>query len=122
MILVVDDDRPSREVLGELLSEEGYSVRLAENGRHACDEIRRRAPSLLLTDYEMPHLDGEQLIGWVRPRLPLLPILMLTSRLVPSPDREIARLGIQGFFYKPIDFDELRCVIASLLREHALPP
>lgn len=106
-VLVVDDDGCIRQVMREVLGEEGYAVRLAVNGRHALEQIETEVPELLLTDYEMPEIDGERLIERVRLRHPWLPILVLTSRWVGNVRREAERLRVTDYLYKPVDLDVL---------------
>ena len=74
-------------------------------------------PALLLTDYEMPELDGERLIERVRVHHPHLPILVLTSRAVDDARREAERLGVIDYLYKPIDLDVLLGRISAALDE-----
>lgn len=114
-VLVVDDDSSIRQVMQELLGEEGYAVRLAANGRHALEQIEAQVPSLLVTDYEMPEIDGERLVERVRVRHPLMPILMITSRFVSDVRREAERLGVSAYLYKPLDLEVLLGRISAAL-------
>lgn len=107
LVLVVDDDRGARTALRDVLHEEGYEVMAAKDGQEALDHIDGRTPALLLTDLEMPQLNGERLIGRVRERFPDMPILVITSRLVVDAEREAERLGVAGFLNKPIELDVL---------------
>lgn len=114
-VLVVDDDSGIRQVMQELLGDEGYAVRLAANGRHALEQIEAQVPSLLVTDYEMPEIDGERLVERVRVRHPLMPILMITSRFVSDVRREAERLGVSAYLYKPLDLEVLLGRISAAL-------
>jgi len=107
LVLVVDDDNGARLAMRDFLSEEGYEVWLAENGQRALDHIDQQVPELLVTDLEMPEIDGERLIARVRSLHPTLPILVITSRLVVDARREAERLGVYGFLNKPIDLEML---------------
>lgn len=107
LVLVVDDDSGARQAMEDVLTDEGYEVMVAENGRHALEQLQRRTPRLLLTDLEMPEIDGERLIERLRLDRPELPILVITSRLVVDAQREAERLGVRGFLNKPIDLDVL---------------
>lgn len=115
LVLVVDDDRGARQAMEDVLTEEGYEVMLAENGKRALEQLERRMPTLLLTDLEMPEVDGEQLVALVRERHPTLPILVITSRLVVDAEREAERLGVRGYLNKPIDIDVLMERITAAL-------
>lgn len=114
-VLVVDDDSSIRQVMQELLGDEGYAVRLAANGRQALEQIETQVPSLLVTDYEMPEIDGERLVERVRVRHPLMPILMITSRFVSDVRREAERLGVSAYLYKPLDLEVLLGRISAAL-------
>lgn len=100
----------------EFLSEEGFEVLTAEDGRRALEHIEARRPGLLLTDLEMPQIDGERLISAVRLIEPDLPILVLTSRLVVDAQREAQRLGVRGYLNKPIDLEVLLSQVMAALR------
>ncbi|MEX1365886.1 MAG: response regulator [Nannocystaceae bacterium] len=107
LVLVVDDDSGARQAMKDLLEEEGYDVMVAEDGRQALERINGRVPALLVTDLEMPEINGERLIGEVHERFPSMPILVITSRLVIDARREADRLGVSGFLNKPIDLEVL---------------
>jgi DNA-binding NtrC family response regulator len=115
LLMVVDDDAVARQTMKDILTDEGYEVIVAEDGRRAAEELEQRLPRLLLTDLEMPELCGEALIEKVRERHPELPILVLTSRLVIDAKREAARLGVRGYINKPIEIDHLLSVVESSL-------
>lgn len=107
LVLVVDDDSGARQAMKDLLEEEGYDVMVAEDGRQALERIDGRMPALLVTDLEMPEINGERLIGEVHERFPSMPILVITSRLMIDAKREADRLGVCGFLNKPIDLEVL---------------
>lgn len=115
LLLVVDDDSGARQAMEDFLTEEGYEVVLAANGRHAIDTLERRVPSLLVTDLEMPDVDGESLILHTRQHHPAVPILVITSRLVIDARREAERLGVFGYLNKPIDLDTLLDQVSTAL-------
>lgn len=107
LLLVVDDDSGARQAMEDFLTDEGHEVMLAENGQYAIKKLQQRIPSLLLTDLEMPDINGEKLISHTRQRYPDVPILVITSRLIVDARREAERLGVFGFLNKPIDLDVL---------------
>lgn len=107
LLLVVDDDNGARQAMDDFLTEEGYEVLLATSGQHALELLADRVPSLLVTDLEMPGIDGERLIEHMRVSHPTMPILVLTSRLVVDARREAERLGVFGYLNKPISLDVL---------------
>jgi CheY-like chemotaxis protein len=114
LLMVVDDDAVARQTMEDILTDEGYEVIVAYDGRDASEQLTRRVPQLLLTDLEMPELNGERLIAHVRASHPRLPILVLTSRHVIDARREAERLGVSGYINKPIEIDTLLSAIAAL--------
>jgi DNA-binding response OmpR family regulator len=114
-ILLVDDDAGTREVLRDYLLDAGYEVQLAADGSEACAALACFAANLVITDLEMPGMDGLQLIRWLRRTRPSCPILLATGRT----DRELqlCRFGrLAGFecMRKPIDVDELGQAVERL--------
>jgi two-component system chemotaxis response regulator CheY len=80
-LLIVEDNTPVREMFALALSEAGFSVITAEDGYAGLDRARRERPDLILTDLEMPNLDGIQMIQRLRqePELQRIPVLMLSA-------------------------------------------
>src|SRR5437763_16278397 len=78
-ILVVDDDRPQAEEFGVLLRDGGCEVMLAGNGREAMDLLRHDVPDVVLTDLDMPEMDGLELVQAVRRDYPALPVILMTE-------------------------------------------
>jgi DNA-binding NtrC family response regulator len=115
LLMVVDDDAITRQTMEDILTDEGYEVMLAQDGHDASEQLARRVPQLLLTDLEMPELNGERLIEHVRATHPQLPIVVLTSRLVIDARREAQRLGVTGYINKPIEIDTLLSIVESTL-------
>src|SRR4051794_32983030 len=78
-ILVVDDDRSHSEEFGVLLRNAGCDVTLAGNGREAIDLLRRDLPDIVLTDLDMPEMDGLELVQAIRRDYPALPVILMTA-------------------------------------------
>ncbi|MCA9655138.1 MAG: response regulator [Myxococcales bacterium] len=117
LVLIVDDDNGARKAMQDILTEEGYHVMVAEDGQQALARIDDEPPALLVTDLELPEINGERLVGRVRERFPAMPILVITSRLVLDAEREAERLGVAGFLNKPIDLDVLLERVRTALSE-----
>lgn len=113
-ILVVDDEPAIRALLVEVLSEEGYAVVTAHNGRSALDLATRDRPDLVLTDVMMPELDGLGLIRRFRatPHLTAIPVVLMSAvnGALPTDADAIAVVP------KPFDLDHVLAVIARALR------
>src|SRR5260370_3896174 len=79
-VLVVDDNPVDRLLVGKLLAKGiNLSTTYAENGRVALDAMAQDMPDLVLTDMQMPEMDGLQLVREVRGRYPLVPIILITA-------------------------------------------
>lgn len=113
-ILIVDDEFGIVDSLAEVLSDEGFSVRTAPNGKDALRRIAEQRPDLILMDYMMPVMDGAETLQAIRsdPALGDIPVLLMSS--VPQ-----ANLPTQcvpsGFLRKPFDIDALLSMVAGLL-------
>ncbi|HEX8707578.1 MAG TPA: sigma-54 dependent transcriptional regulator [Pyrinomonadaceae bacterium] len=115
-VLIVDDDRTVAESLRELLMAEGYEAVAEADGRAALKRLAAFLPSVVLTDIQMPGMDGFALLREIRQRHPEMAVILLTGQgSVEMALRSIQEEGAYHYFEKPIDFDKLRIVI-----EHAL--
>ncbi len=108
-ILVVDDDGMRCDLLQDLLTEEGYEVRCAHHGGAALDEIGRSLPDLVLTDIQMPHLDGLGLLRCLADKSVALPVVLM-SAVRPND----VPVGV-AFVAKPFDLDALLATVKGTL-------
>ena len=109
LVLVVDDSITVRRVTQRLLKREGFRVALAADGLQALERLQEEKPAVVLSDIEMPRMDGFDLARNIRGdvRLRDLPIIMITSRIAEK-HREYAReLGVDHYLGKPYSEDEL---------------
>ncbi|MCC6746228.1 MAG: response regulator [Deltaproteobacteria bacterium] len=104
-LLVADDSRTVREAVAQLLRDAGYVVDLASDGWEAWEQLQRRPYDLLMTDLEMPRLDGAELIAKCRKDATLrgLPILVLSSRQAEGSRRLVGDGGADGLLAKPVN-------------------
>ena len=122
-ILVVDDDAPLRDVLGDILTAENYEVTMAATGAEALTHLYRQPPDLVLTDLQMPGMDGLGLLQRIRGDLSTcqIPVVMLT--VVDAVDSEVSalNLGADDYITKPIERSRLISRIRrALFRAHLL--
>ncbi len=112
-ILVVDDERDEADILRKLLEGEGYDVDIAHNGREALELLRLRRPSMILLDYEMPEMDGLQVIRELKSDQSTrdLPILLSTSSQVLASERDQA----DEFLPKPFVIEDLLALVEKML-------
>ncbi|MHC5038550.1 MAG: response regulator [Planctomycetota bacterium] len=78
-ILVVDDSELARSLIGDVLAKEGHTVEVASGGGEALDALASKSFDLLVTDWVMPGMMGEELITRVRDSFPALPVVVITS-------------------------------------------
>ncbi|MFN0016633.1 MAG: diguanylate cyclase [Pirellulaceae bacterium] len=108
-VLLVDDDPAMRRMVSKWLEGAGYRVRTAENGRDAVQAIEQERPQILLTDWDMPQMDGLSLCRWVRGQQQTGYIYTILFTMHTSSPDIIRGLdaGADDFCKKPIDRDEL---------------
>jgi two-component system, OmpR family, phosphate regulon response regulator PhoB len=113
IILVVDDDLPILVLMRNLLREFGFEAVTAESGAEALIEVRKRRPSVVLIDKNMPGMSGEDVIRALRaePGFDGLPILILSGEPVSKSD--LQALGADGAVLKPFDIRELIAQLRS---------
>ena len=115
-LLVVDDDANIRELLTQELTEAGYHVRVATNGRDALAEVRRERPDLVVLDVMMPEMNGFDVAAVLKndPLTMDIPIVILS--IVQDRERGI-RIGVDRYLTKPIDTDLLFREVGSLIEQ-----
>ena len=122
MVMVVDDSLTVRRVTQRLLVREGYRVVTAKDGLDALERLAEERPTVLLSDIEMPRMDGFDLLRNVRadPALAGLPVVMITSRIAQK-HRDYARqLGVDHYLGKPYSEEELLGLVARYARAAAV--
>src|ERR1700733_15167296 len=107
-ILVVDDEMGIRELLSEILSDEGHVVETAENAQHARDYRLRQAPDLVLLDIWMPDTDGVTLLKeWAAQGKLTMPVIMMSGHATIDTAVEATKIGALNFLEKPIALQKL---------------
>jgi len=107
-ILVVDDEMGIRELLSEILSDEGHAIQLAENAQQAREARAAGAPDLVLLDIWMPDTDGVTLLKeWQRDGMLTMPVIMMSGHATIDTAVEATRIGALNFLEKPIALQKL---------------
>jgi chemosensory pili system protein ChpA (sensor histidine kinase/response regulator) len=114
LVLVVDDSLTVRRVTQRLLKREGYRVTVAKDGLDALEKLAEEMPAVVLSDIEMPRMDGFDLVRNLRAdaRLAALPVIMITSRIAQKHRDYAAELGVNHYLGKPYGEDELLALVA----------
>ncbi len=117
-ILVVDDELGIRDLLSEILNDEGHNVELAENAAQARAARGRSRPDLVLLDIWMPDTDGVTLLKeWSTTGMLSMPVIMMSGHATIETAVEATKIGAQSFLEKPITMQKLlKAVEAGLTR------
>ena len=121
-ILVVDDSKVARAVLKKLLEELGYAdIEEATNGYEALAPLKQRPFDLVVTDWNMPGLDGLGLVRAIRDgETPEVPVLMVSSESYSNRIMDVMRAGADGYIRKPFRAELLRAKITEVLKKREM--
>ncbi len=113
LVMVVDDSITVRRVTQRLLAREGYRVVLAADGLQALEKLQDEIPAVVLSDIEMPRMDGFDLARNIRMDNDFfnIPIIMITSRIAEKHKEHAAELGVNHYLGKPYNEDELLSLV-----------
>lgn len=116
-ILAIDDSRTMRDMLNAALTKAGFDVTLAEDGADGLEKLEAAKPSAVITDINMPKLDGFGVIDGIRSdaRHARLPILVLTTESAAELKQRAKAAGATGWIVKPFDQDKLVAVLSRLV-------
>jgi DNA-binding NtrC family response regulator len=122
-ILVVDDEIGIRELLSEILSDEGHTVQLAENATRAREVRARMRPDLVLLDIWMPDTDGITLLKeWASASLLTMPVVMMSGHATIDTAVEATRIGAMDFLEKPTTLQKLLATVKRALSHQDARP
>ncbi len=118
-ILIVDDDQTTRRVLGLYLKAKGFDFITAENGLEALEKLGTDSVNLIMSDLNMPYMDGLEFVRNVRanPEWSHIPILMVSTES-DADEKELAMsAGANGYLVKPVTADMISDTIKQLIRK-----
>lgn len=120
-IMVVDDSLSQRRALEQLLSDAGYRIRTARDGIEAVNLLAQVKPDLVLTDLEMPRMNGIELTAHIRAQssLRMLPVIMITSRTTQKHSQMAEEFGVDFYLAKPVRDEDLLVKVHKLLEQTA---
>lgn len=113
-ILVVDDSQELTTVIADFLEMFGYSVSTAGDGVDALDQLDTRNTNIIVSDINMPRMDGLSLMTEVKRRYPDLPVVIITGFSVSEARKIAIEQGADAFVAKPFHLRELKEVIDSV--------
>ena len=119
-ILIVDDERPVRELLRKLLEREGYFCALASGAGKAREYLETQDFDLLLCDIRMPGESGLDLIRHVKKEYPDTAIIMVTAIDDPREAKIAQEIGVYGYVIKPFESNQILIIVANALRRREL--
>ncbi len=119
-ILVVDDEPENRRIYSEILSDLGYRVIDEPDGASALSDIRRGEKiDLVITDYNMPGMNGLELVATLRNILPSIPVLMLTAYTSIENFIQSLNLGVFEYINKPVGTSEFIRIVRMALNDNS---
>jgi len=110
-ILVMDDEPEVRKLMEHFLTDRGYEVRLAENGRRGLAELDTFKPDVILLDMHMPEMDGLETLEHLAARAPGLPVIVVTVNDDVETTSRLLQLGAADYVPKPFNLDYLEQAI-----------
>jgi CheY-like chemotaxis protein len=116
-VLVVEDEPNARQALMLLLEDEGHEVAGACDGVEALEVIERWLPDVVLTDVQMPRLDGVALMDELHRRVPDVPVIVMTAYGSIEHAVETLRLGAADYLEKPVDLDRVLSAIQRVIAQ-----
>ncbi|MES3037424.1 MAG: sigma-54 dependent transcriptional regulator [Bdellovibrionota bacterium] len=119
-ILVVDDEESIREFLEIMLKKENYEVTLAEDGQKAKDLLTKKTFDMIISDLQMPHVNGIELLKHVKDSYPDTVFMMITAFGTTETAVDAMKMGAYDYITKPFKIDEVRLNIQNALRSQNL--
>ncbi len=120
-VLVVDDSRQSREFLTDyVLTPNGYQPIVAQDGAEGLEKILAERPDIILLDYEMPRMNGLQVLQAMRERRIEIPVILMTAHGSEQVAVEVFRLGVRDYIIKPFEVDQMLTILDRALVEARL--
>lgn len=118
-ILVVDDDKTTRKMISLILKSKGYEVVTAENGIEALQKLGLERINLILTDMNMPYMDGIEFIKQVRATSDIsdIPIVMITTEADEDEKRRAFEAGVDDYLVKPTNAEQISESIKKIVKK-----
>lgn len=121
-ILIVDDEENARIGLSKLLSQEGFDVDSVANGNEALEFLRREKVNLVISDINMPEMNGLTFLKELNRYFPSTHVIMITAYGGVESYLEAMNLGAFEYIHKPVKLDELKSVMKKICGEQKTAP
>ncbi len=118
-VMIVEDDSSTRRLYRFLLNNSGYSVLEAENGQSAIEQLSSQGCDIVITDMNMPHMGGIEMVRQLRERAIPVYVIMVTAFGTPDTEKQAFRAGVDEYLTKPFDFEELERRIQAFFDRRA---
>lgn len=116
-ILIVDDEENARVALSRLLAKEGFQVDNVSNGFEALNYLRQQIVQIIVTDINMPEMDGIAFLRELNKNFPKVSVIMLTAYGGVESYLEAMNLGAFEYINKPVKIDELKLILKKIMKE-----
>lgn len=120
-VLIVEDDAATRRLYKFMLTNGGYPVVEAEDGVAALEQLAQHHCDLVITDMNMPRMDGMELIQAIRRDYSNLYVILITAFGTPDTEKQARRIGANDYLAKPFDFEELERRVRAFFESRAKP-
>lgn len=118
-VLIVEDDAATRRLYKFMLTNGGYPVLEAEDGVAALEQLAKHRFDLVITDMNMPRMDGMELIQAIRRDYNDVHVILITAFGTPDTEKQARRIGANDYLAKPFDFEELERRVRAFFESRA---
>ena len=116
-ILIVDDTKTIRQILGDMMNSLGYENKVATDGLQALTMLKEEVFSVVISDIEMPGIDGLTLIKRIKEESPEIDVISITGFEKKYSYSEVIKTGASDFIIKPFGIDEITAKLNRIFRE-----
>lgn len=120
-VLIVEDDAATRRLYKFMLTNGGYPVIEAEDGIAALEQLAKHQCDLVITDMNMPRMDGMELIQSIRRDYGDMYVILITAFGTPDTEKQARKIGANDYLAKPFDFEELERRVRAFFESRARP-
>ena len=117
-ILIVEDEKDMTNLLRRVLTEEGYTVEIAETGAEALQKVEDNQFYLAILDIRLPDISGMEVLRTLSERQPQIPVVVLTGYPSRETAEEARQLGVKEYITKPLDLEQLKEVVREIVEEY----